>query len=151
MGGILPTLLTFQPHNLIKEVEDIKFINIKPSLWCENREYCMVYIPSKTVVAAKLCKMNWTETSTTAWVKFFICAKLYFPDRRNIGEYFNLKGNIKGHIPLLHKRRDGKGDLCLNHLRGEATIECWPGTIFSLQLTLITETATEEITDPAPY
>lgn len=66
------------------------------------------------------------------------------------GKYFNLKGKMKGHIPLFHKRKDGKGNLCLSHLRGEVAIECWLGTIFPAQLTLIISTATEEITDQAP-
>lgn len=88
--------------------------------------------------------------STTAKVKLFICAKWYFPHRIKIGEYFNLKGKMKGHIPLFQKRKDEKADLCLNHLGGEAAIECWLGTVFPAQLTL-NIAAAEEITHPAPY
>ena len=94
--------------------------------------------------------MNWTKTPTIAQVKLFICAKRYFPHQRKIGEYFNLKGKMKGYISLFHKRGDGKGDPCLNHLRAETAIECWLGTIFPAQLTLIINTAMEEITHLAP-
>lgn len=41
---------------------------------------------------------------------------------------------MKSYIPLFLKRRDGTGDLGLNHLDAEATIEHWLDTIFPIKV-----------------
>lgn len=56
---------------------------------------------------------------------------------------------MMGRITPLHKRKAGKGDLCLSHLRGDVATECWQGTIFPARVTLIISSVIEEINNLA--